>query len=117
MVYSLDLYIIGSQTLRDQILALIPAAVDPQIWDGDYENINNVSVEDINFQPTGQSTYQCMVRFNQSADRDTVEAALNNVAGVLNNADVGSYVQLHTCYHDEVPPKSCTVELKYEVTV
>lgn len=109
MKYSLDLTIYSeNQGLLDSIVTLFPSQQDGRVWDVEY----NAPTQRINMD--GLTVLNAVVRFHASADRDDVTQAITDLTGIFVTCDVGSTIQLHTCYHDETP-KSCEVTTVYEV--
>ncbi len=108
--YSLDLYVISNdQTTLDDVLAALPGPDDPTVWPDEYA----APVQGVN--ESGDKTLSGVIRFNADTDRAAVEDAVKNVAGVFSDCEPGSYLRLHICHHDEIPPKPCEVTTLYEV--
>lgn len=110
MKHSLDLQIISNdrETL-DGIMAVLPGKDDPRVWADKYEA--PVRFED----PDGNHVVVGTIRFNEDQDRADVASAAAAVKGMFALCEPGSYLRLHTCYHDEDPPKPCEVTVLYEV--
>ena len=109
MRYSLDLRIIGNQAYLDSIKGKVPAEDDPMV-DSDLYNAPTISeTEDGNLQLSG------MIRFIEDAGRKEVKEAILDLTDMVENAGIGSRMALHTCYHDENPPKPCKETVIWKV--
>ena len=110
MKYSLDLRIISNdQATRDAILASLPSGDDSRVWAEGFDALTE-SKDD-----NGDAVLSGMIRFNESADRDTIENEVKDAQGMFSLCEPGSYLRLHICHHDEDPPKPCEVTTLYEV--
>jgi len=110
MKYSLDLYIISNdQDTLDGIMAALPGRDDLRVWAEQYEAPTQ-SVDE-----NGDSVLVGMIRFNEDQDRADVAEAAEAVGGMFALCEPGSYLRLHTCHHDEDPPKPCKITTLYEV--
>ena len=105
MKHSLDIKIVcNDQTIIDAIKAKVPAKLDSKVWSDGYDF--DESVDD------GNKQLRAMVRFNLDTDRQVAWTWIRDKAEQV-KADLlaGSYVRLHTCYHDETPQKGCVETL------
>ena len=109
MKYSLDLKLIAKDRLiLEDIQTYIPSKTDNRVWDVEYNN--NIVIDEF----TGLPVLTAQVRFHNDVDRTDVENAISSLQSMFNDLEVGSYIRLHICRHDEEPPK-CDVETIYEV--
>ena len=110
MKHSLDLRIIcNDKTTLDEIATNLPGADDARVWVEQYDPPTQ-SVDE-----NGDAVLTGMIRFYEDADRADVEDAVQVVDGMFSLCEPGSYLRLHTCHHDETPPKPCEVTTLYEV--
>lgn len=110
MKHSLDLRIISNdQKTLDYVLAALPGQDDPRVWAEQYQ----APTQDVD--ESNDAVLLGMIRFNEDADRADIEYAVQGVSGMFARCEPGSYLRLHTCYHDENPPKPCEVTTLYEV--
>jgi len=110
MKHSLDLRIVSNnQDTLDGIMAALPGADDSRVWSEQYETLTR-SVDE-----NGDNVISGMIRFNEDQDRADVAEAAEAVEGMFYLCEPGSYLRLHTCYHDETPAKPCEVTVLYEV--
>lgn len=101
-VYSLDIHLItNNTTIINAVSAAVPAKLDARMWADEY-TLGTGTNED------GDNFINIMVRFNEDAERTTVwnwmKSKRDQVVGQLLT---GSFIRLHTCYHDETPVKGC----------
>jgi len=110
MKHSLDLYIVSNeQDTLDGIMAALPGEDDLRVWSEQYE-APTLSVDE-----NGDNVLSGMIRFNEDQDRADVAEAAEAIEGMFALCEPGSYLRLHTCYHDETPAKPCEVTVLYEV--
>jgi len=110
MKHSLDLYIVSNnQSVIDQLIAAAPAQEDETVWANGYKGITQSEDEN------GDHVLSGIVRFNEELSRDQAQVAIMGLAGMFALCEPRSYIRLHTCYHDETPPKPCAVTTLYEV--
>ena len=109
MRYSLDISLIGTQNYLDSVKDEVPQADDEVVDTALYEEPTVGENMDSDLQLSG------MIRFLEDTDRETAKDAILNLAGSFEDALVGSRMALHTCYHDESPPKSCQETVVWEV--
>lgn len=108
MKFSLDVHIVSTdQALLDGVMAGLPAATDPEVWDGEYSA--PVQGDD----EGGNKFVDASIRFNTESGRSVVEGIVTGLSGVLDGCDAGSYVKLHDCNHDGTG--ACVDTLIYEV--
>ncbi len=102
MKYSLDLHIItNKQDVIDALLTKIPAKLDARVWADEYEAAEGLNTE-------GNRYVNAKVRFNEDAERTTVWNWMKNKKDEANEFILtGSFIRLHTCYHDSNPPGKC----------
>lgn len=106
--YSLDFRLITTnQTLINDAVALMPNSGDVKVLPELYE----IGATQIN--EDGFYERHVMIRYKTEADRDARYTQLTTAA-VTTGFKKGSYLQKHTCYHDEKSPKPCVVTDKYE---
>ena len=109
MKHSLDVNIISNkQNTLDALKAALPLSSDPKVWGEEY-NLEQVI-------PMGSDIPALVghIRFNEDVDRTAALNSVTDVAGIFPQCEVGSYIWLHTCYHDK-PLSPCTIEIIYEV--
>jgi len=109
MRYSLDLKMIGDKSYLESIEDELPQK-DDEIVDSELYN-TPIYTE----APDGRTALTGMIRFIKDADRETAEQAILDLSGTFDKAEVGSVLKLHTCYHDQDPPKPCEATTIYEV--
>jgi len=110
MKHSLDLRIVcNDKTTLDAIAAALPGVDDARMWAEQYNAPTQLVDENGDFVLSG------MMRFNEDVDRAGVEDSVQGIAGMFALCEPGSYLRLHTCHHDETPPKPCEVTTLYEV--
>lgn len=108
MKYSLGVYIVSNnQGLLDSIKAALPLSSNPALWNEQYAlaQTTNMAMDNV---LAGE------IRFNADVNRDTALNSILDLTGIFTQCEVGSYIRLHTCFHDEIP-KPCGVETLYEV--
>lgn len=105
------------QPAIDVIVAQIPLQHDPRIWPNEYQPATVVlSPADPVFGTQERQILTATFRCHDDIDQAAIAEAL--IQAVLNNAPVvlgGSSIKLHTCYHDEIPPRGCEETILYEV--
>ena len=109
MKRALDINIISNkQSVLDAIKAALPLQSDSKVWGEEYSLAQIL--------PMGSNIPALVgsIRFNDGVDRDVVLNSVIDIAGIFPQCEVGSYVRLHTCYHDK-PLSPCTIEVIYEV--
>lgn len=110
MKHSLDLRIISNdQATLDQVMKELPAKDDATMWAAGYDRLKRGVNEN------GDQVLSGMIRFNEELSRDQAQDVVMGVAGMFTLCEPGSYLRLHTCYHDEKPVKPCEVTTLYEV--
>lgn len=110
MKYSLDVNIISiKQDVLDALKAALPLPSDAKVWIAEYSLEQIIPIGD------GVPALVGSIRFHESVDRDAILQAVIDVEGIFPQCEVGSYIRLTNCFHDEVPPKPCTAEVIYEV--
>jgi hypothetical protein len=109
--YSLDFLILSGDTEKvDTCASALPDSKDVKVVESLYEvSAKSETVAD------AKSTYtkSGMIRYKTEEERDKAYDTMVNSfkdEGILS----GSYVQKHTCYHDEKDPKPCPVPDRYE---
>lgn len=109
MRYSLDVRVVGPQAFLDRVVAALPSIgdlrVDPALY------TPPMIAESMN----GEVALSAMIRFREEADRATVEQAVLDLRGMFEEAEPGTRLALHTCYHDEKLSKPCEETVIYEV--
>jgi len=110
--YSLDFSIVSLDTLKvDEKTATLPTSKDVKVLESLYE-VSAKSEAVVDTKPTYSKTG--MIRYKSEAERDlaytTMKGSIDKDVTIIK----GSYAQKHTCYHDETPPKPCTVTERYE---
>lgn len=109
MKHSLDIRIISNnQGTLDGIMAALPGKDDSRVWSEQYNLTQSVD-------ENGDNVISGMIRFKEDQDRADVMAVAESVEGMFALCEPGSYLRLHTCYHDEDPPKPCEITVLYEV--
>ena len=109
MKHSFDINIISNkQSVLDSIKAALPLQSNPKVWGAEYSLAQVL--------PMGSDIPALVgsIRFNDGVDRDGALSSITDVAGIFPQCEVGSYIRLHTCFHDK-PFSSCTIEVIYEV--
>ena len=110
MKYSLDINIIpGNQGTLDLIRVALPLQSDVGIWPDEYSLNQGLTME------SGIPVLSGCIRFDEGVDRDAALQSVIGVAEIFLQCEVGSYIRLHTCFHDVIPAKACVEETIYEV--
>lgn len=117
MRHSLDLNLVGSESylkpVKDEVPNKEDAIVDTELYN---EPTISEEIDEETGDPTGNMEMIGMIRFIEDADRETVKEKILDLSGTFDKAEVGSRMALHTCYHDENPPKPCEETTIWEVT-
>ena len=109
MIYSLDIFALcDTQAVLDAVEAELPSIANPIVWATEYEGSTQGTDDN-----TGYKFIACTIRFNLEADRDIVENAITSLSGILAGCEVGTFIQIHTCGHDD--GSDCDATLVYEV--
>ena len=110
MKYSLDLRLYAQdKTILEGIAQNLPLATDTRVWGVEY--LNDIVMDEFK----GMWCLNAQIRFNDTAGRDEVQAAIESLPSVFNDVEVGSVMRLHTCDHDTNPPQGCSEEVVWEV--
>ncbi len=112
--FSLDFTIISEDTNKvDEKSASLPTSKDEKVIESLHE-VSAKSATDI-----GDSKFDYaksgMIRYKTESERDKAYDDMVNSMKDDKAIKKGSYVQKHTCYHDEKPPKPCVVTDRFEI--
>lgn len=110
MKYSLDIRAVHQdRAVLDSLAAFLPASDDANVWGAQYDN-SGVIQED-----SGLYSLRCMIRFDSSVNAANLKSSALSVGGVLATLEVGSYIRLHDCDHDNLSGGCVSTEI-WEVT-
>jgi len=114
-VYSLDLNLRhDAPEPITAVLAALPARTASALWAPGYE-VGTVGPSDPRMDGFTGYVGHAMVRFNDGVSREAALDTITGLSGVLDGFTIGTTISLHTCFHDETPPRGCEVEVRYEV--
>ena len=112
--YSLDFLIVSEDTLKvDEKTATLPDSKSVDVVESLYE-VSAKTSADIGDSKADYSK-SGMIRYKTEEERDKAYDTMVNSMKDDKTIKSGSYVQKHTCYHDEKTPKPCVVTDRFEV--
>ena len=112
MKYAYQLNIIcNTQATLFAVAAELPLITDPEVWDGDYREVTQGTDLD------GNEVLSAIIMFNTEAGRDSIEAAIDSIAGMLYDCEVGTTIKLVESYHDTDDGKGSPTQLCDETTI
>lgn len=107
MKHSLDIRLMApDRAILDNVRSVLPPKSDQKVW-GEQYNLSDVYRDVVT--DSDDWILRANIRLKDSKDRGDIKVLIENQKDIGSLLRSGSYIRLHTCYHDGETPKPCEV--------